>query len=53
MAGVEWGPINNPVENRKLLEVTRFSGRLLQDIDLKTTPYLKAHPGTPRNELVT
>lgn len=52
MAGVEWGPKNVPLENRKLLEVTQFSGRLLQNIDARTTSYLNANPGTTRSEAV-
>lgn len=53
MAGVEWGPKSLPLENRRLLDVTQFRGNLLQDINDKTSSYLKEHPSATRDEAVT
>lgn len=52
MAGTEWGPNKVPLQNQKLLEVTRFSGGQLKDIEEKFTSKISESPELSRDGAV-
>lgn len=52
MAGIEYGPKIVSPENRRLIEVGRFSGGQLQDIEEKMTPIFRSMPSLSRRGAV-
>lgn len=52
MARSEWGPKDASLEKHSLLEITRFSGSQLQDIDSRVTEYLHTNSDSTREEAV-